>query len=154
MIEDVGDAALDYSGCSEDNVSEVTNGVNILIKEFLKRQEVIEALIVDGIANYDTYRIHKETRKVQCFDVDKHEEIETQYVHTSSTFDARKLVKHLTHINQDFMREFCVNYSISIVEGDNIYIKLKKLSNPKLYKYIEKTLIEIRQTPQLLSCLI
>lgn len=154
MIEDAGDSALEFSGCYIDAPSESERGIYTLITELLHRDEGIEALIIDGIANYETYKTHKDTYTVKEIDAESGNEVETKYVHTSTSFDSRKLVKHLTHINQEFMRQFCVNYSISLATGEDIYTKLKALSNPKLYKYIEKTLIEVRQTPQLLECLI
>lgn len=154
MIEDAGDSALDFSGCYVDAYSDSMSGVHILVTELLNRDEGIEALIIDGIANYETYKKIKTTTYVKQLDEETGEECEVKYVENTSMFDSRKLVKHLTHINQDFMKRFCINYNISSIEGDSIYAKLKKLSNPKLYKYIEKTLIEVRQTPQLLDCII
>ena len=153
MIEDAGDSAVEFSGCYVEAPSAAERGIYSLITELLHRDEGIEALIIDGIANYETYKTHKNTYFVKEIDEESGEEVETKYVQTSTSFDSRKLVKHLTHIYQDFMRQFCVNYSIPLDRGDDIYTKLKKLSNPKLYKYIEKTLIEIRQTPQLLDWL-
>ena len=151
MIEDGGDSALDYAGCY--NESDLHNGVYYLITELLSKGEGIEALIVDGIANYDTYKTKKFTEFATEVDEETGKEVKTKYVHTTSTFDARKLVKHLTHITDQFMGEFCVNYSITLADGELIYNKLKKTSNVKLYKYIEKTLAEIKQTPALLECL-
>lgn len=153
MIADAGDSAVEFTGCYVDAPSENEKGAYSLVTELLHRDEGIEALIIDGIANYETYKTKKNTYYIKDIDEETGEEIETKYVETSSSFDPRKLVKHLTHIDQKFMRQFCVNYSISLAKGNDIYIKLKKMSNPKLYKCIEKTLTEIRQTPQLLDCL-
>lgn len=153
MIEDAGDSAVEFSGCYVDAPSPIQRGTYVLVSELLQRDEGIEALIIDGIANYDTYKTKKNTYYIKEVDEETGEEAEVKCVENSSQFDSRKLVKHLTHIDQKFMRQFCVNYSISLAKGDDIYIKLKKMSNPKLYKCIEKTLIEIRQTPQLLECL-
>ena len=154
MIEDAGDSAVEFSGCYVESNPDMMNGVHNLVTEFISRDEGVEALIIDGIANYDSYKERKVTYFVKEVDEESGEEVENKYVEDTSVFDSRKLVKHLTHINQDFMRQFCVNYSIPVDTGDAIYIKLKKMSNPKLYKCIEKTLIEVRQTPQLLDCII
>lgn len=151
MVEDGGDSALDYAGCYTESGGH--NGVYYLITELLSRGEGIEALIVDGIANYETYKTKKVTTYETDIDEETGEEVTEKYVRTVSNFDPRKLVKHLTHINDQFIGQFCVNYSITLATGQSIYDKLKKTSNPKLYKYIEKTLIEIKQTPALLECL-
>ena len=87
------------------------------------------------------------------FDEETGEEIQVKYKTTRSEFSPRMLVKHLNLIDAKMMHEFCAQYSIPLATGDEIYNKLKGMNNPKLYRCIEKTLQEIRQTPQLLDCL-
>lgn len=152
MIEEGGDSVLGNTGCYvEDSLH---TGTYYLISEFINRQEIIEALVVDGIANHDTYKTHKDTIYVKERDAETGTESNVAYTHNVSTFDARKLVKHLSNMSQVGINQFCINYSIPLADAENIYAKLKKLSNPKLYKYIQKTLTEIKQTPHLLDCLI
>ena len=47
---------------------------------------------------------------------------------------------------------FSEEYQISMADCDSILQKLKKMNNTKLYNYIEKTLINVKQDPDILSC--
>lgn len=157
MVDDNGDCALDYTGAvQEDNHS---SGANDLICKFLHDGYGIEALIIDGIINYDSFKEIKKSHYEYDETVDEETGelvVNKEKVYDySSTFDMRKLVKHLNSVNQEFMQSyFCEIYSLTDVEGDAILAKLKKLNNSKLYDYIKKTLIQIRQSPELLGFLI
>lgn len=148
MIEEVGDSAAAFSGCYEP--APTIDGVQGLVDALLSKGNDIEALVIDGIAHYDAFKVHKETREVTVPTEDGSvvvDKITSKY----QMFDARKLVKHLTHISPDFMAQFCQRYAVEYQRGSDIYTKLTSMSNPKLYKCIEKTLIQIRENPTLLS---
>lgn len=132
MVSEIGDGALEYAGCVEGTDTEINAGLISLISEFIKRDNGLEALIVDGIANFYT-----------CKSVDG-----------AMHFDARKLVKHLNMVDKNYIETFCTVYDIKPQIGERILNELKGLGNPKLYKRITKTLTQIKETPQLLSCLI
>ena len=148
MVEDAGDSAAAFSGCYED--APIIDGVSGLVSALLSIGNDIEALIVDGIANYDAFKVHKEKTEVKIPTEDGEVFVDT-ITTRNQVFDARKLVKHLTHINPQFIRKFCDRYSVEVARGNEIYSKLTTMSNPKLYKCIEKTLIQIRENPNLLS---
>lgn len=151
MIDENGDYAVNYAGAY---VEPEENKVKYLIDEFLRRDEGVEALIIDGIANYDTYKQTKVTRTETCYDEETGEEYEEDYSHYKNSFDPRKLVRHLNNLNEEFINQFCKVYKVEKVDGDAIYSRLKKMNNSKLYKYIEKTLIEVRQDASLMDCLL
>lgn len=153
MIDESGDSAIESCGCYNGVDIHIESGTYALVSEFLKRDQGIEALIIDGIANYKTYKAHKERTKIKVRDEETNELLEKTIKVSVAEFDARSLVRHLAGISQKFMRQFSETYSISTEAADNIYGKLKGMSNPKLYKCIKKTLIEVKETPKLLSCL-
>ena len=150
MVDDIGDTATAFVGCYEDAPS--IDGVQYLVSALLGRGNDIEALIVDCIAYMDTFKMKKEviekTIPTEFGDVNV-----GQDVHKYQVFDARKLVKQLNHISPQFMRNFCERYSVEVERGDQIYSSLQALSNPKLYRRIQKTLIQIRDNPKLLGYL-
>lgn len=150
MIDENGDSATSFTGAF---VNPEENKVEYLVNEFLLKGQGIEALIIDGIANYDAFKEKKEKRTETVYDDLTDKEIENSYTHVDYSFDPRKLVKHLNLVNQEFMRSFCITYKVEPVFGKNIYDKLKTMNNTKLYNYIKKTLIEVRQNPKLLECL-
>lgn len=153
MVDENGDCALDYAGAVE-NIS-ITNGAFELIHRFLNDGRMLEAVILDGIVNHDSFKEDKSYHYEYDTDEETGEEIKEKVCDYSTEFDPRKLVKHLNSINQDFMQNyFCNEYDITDIEGNAILEKLNKTSNSKLYKYIQKTLIQIRETPELLNYLI
>lgn len=134
ITEDIGDAAESY--LDEENYSYIPeeSGASILVKMMLQRDEGIEALILDGIAHQDAFKLNEEK--------------------STSIFDARKLVKHLNSVDDIFMYDFCNMYELNEQEGNKLLSKLKSTNKQKLYKLIEKTKIEVAQTPELVACLL
>lgn len=157
MMEEAGDAFIDdlndFNIDTYEDVPKSFQGIYQLVTTLLQRDEGIEALIVDGIANRDSFKtsLRKET-EVQV-DEETGEEYEDEKQIREEIFNERKLVHHLTSINKTFMRKFCEEYSVGVEQADLLYNKLQELSNYKLYKYIKKTLLEIKEKPELLNCI-
>jgi len=151
MVDENGDCALDYVGAVDDVGT--GSGVVDLINRFINEGHTIEAIILDGIVNHDSFKDKKSSHYVYDVDQETGEEIKEKVYDYSSEFDPRKLVKHLNSVNQDFLTYFCHNYEISVDEGKQAIEKLHSLNNSKLYTYIKKTLIQIKETPELLSYL-
>lgn len=159
-MEAVGDSALEEAGAVEE--IDHTNVIQYIVQKFLSQGRSIEALILDGIANHDAFKENKtshiETDTEEVVN-EKTGEVETVEVKEKIydydyTFDPRRLVKHLNTINQDFMKDyFSEEYGVSLDDCMEILDKLHKLNNTKLYNYIKKTLINIRQDSDILSCL-
>lgn len=152
ITAEAGDCALSNIGCTTPGPE--ISGVNEIIGAFLKSNKVLEALIVDGIAYHDSFR----TLKTPFYkdDIDSQgRNIKRKYYTTETIFDSRKLVKHLTSIDQAFISNyFCKEYSISTEVGEALLSKLKKMAatnNASLYKSIKKTLIEIKENHNLLD---
>lgn len=154
--EDNGDYILEQAGAVE---APVSGNIQNIVSIFLHEGRSIEALILDGIACHDAFKETKTSSYHTEIEVDEEtgEEVEVKekvysYHHA---FDARKLVKHLNSINQQFMTTyFSPEYGVPEEVCDEILLKLKKLSNTKLYKYIDKTLINLREDKDLMSCLV
>ena len=155
-MEETGDYALEKAGAVQE--AEQGSVIQYIVTKFLTQGRSIEALILDGIACQDSF---KET-KTSHYEVDEEideetgeiTEVKEKVYDYSSTFDPRKLVKHLNTINQDFMKNyFSIEYDVSLAECDEILKKLKGLNNTKLYNYIKKTLINIRQDSDILLAL-
>ena len=122
----------------------------------------------DGTNSYSIEEIKSDSEEAKKYNFDKPEIFgsaiemilndENELVSTTATrqsdeFDPRRLVKHLSHITPSFMQQFCSQYAIEEVRGNEIYMRVSEMSNPKLYKCIEKTLIQLRENPKLLSYL-
>lgn len=152
QTDENGDCALDYMGCI--SVAPQIDGSKELIKYLLLKNKTIEALVLDGIINGDSFKdkkvvTYRQTQDSQGRDINK------KFITQKGAFDKRKLVKHLTNIDQEYMSKiFCPTYSMSLQDGKTLFEKLKTISNGRLYKYIDKTLIEIRDNKSLFEYLI
>ena len=152
--EKVGDLSLEQLGAYSNDNHSVTSGVQFLITKFLHQGRTIEALIIDGIANQDSYKETKTSEKVIDVDEETGEEVEEKIEHYHYSLNERKLVKHLNQIDQKFMTQyFNHEYGIDDQEGSNILEKLKSLNNVKLYNYIRKTLVNLKQEPNIVELL-
>lgn len=157
MMEDAGDGFIDDVITNDDNFYEdnpsTFQGAHQLVLTFLNRGEGIEALIVDGIANRDSFKESIDQEIDTRYDEETGEAYTEERKTITQTFNERKLVHHLNSINESFMRRFCEEYAIEKATGDAILDKLQTLSNYKLYNYVKKTLLEIKNKPDLLNCL-
>lgn len=154
ILEEDGDYAVSYIGAYSEDEKTFLGGAYSLVQMLLDRGENLEALIVHSIANYKNYKKEKEIKTIKTISEETGEEIKQKEITVKSKFDSKKLVKHLNSIDEDFIFSFCDNYKINDNIGNKILNSLKNLSNAKLYKVIEKTLEEIKQTPDLLACII
>lgn len=154
ILEEDGDYAIGYIGAYAKDEKTFLGGAYSLVQMLLDRGENLEALIVHSIANYKNYKKEKEIKTIKTISEETGEEIKQKEITVKSKFDSKKLVKHLNSIDEDFIFHFCDNYKLNDNIGNKILNSLKNLSNAKLYKVIEKTLEEIKQTPDLLACII
>lgn len=146
-FDENGYSILDREGLSTQ--TKTYDGVAEVIKCFLNDNKCIEALIVDGIANQDSWKQEKEKVVSKEVDVDEDGneiEVENKYYQYKNLFDARKLVKHLVNIDESFIEHFTIEYGMG--NPTEMIATLKSLSNGKLYKYIDKTLIMLRENPK------
>lgn len=150
-LDEDGDYILGYSDSLVDEYE--PDYSDELIKMLLLRNQVIEALIIDGIAHYDTFKDVKKSKTVEQIDTATGEAYEDTIKYHTMEFDPVKLVKHLNSIDQKFLTKFCTIHSVSPLVGEETFDKLKKLNNTKLYKVIKKTLIQVRDTPELASAI-
>lgn len=129
------------------------DGAHELINILLKRNKPLEALIVDGVAYQDSFKttreaIHKEGVNSQGQVVMK------RYMASHEHFDPRKLVKHLSTIDEKFIRDyFCQKYLMPQEKGSELLSEVNTIPNTKWYRLIKKTIVELREDKTLLSCL-
>ena len=151
LVGEDGDTVLDHIGQTDKNIC---NGAKELIERFLQEGNGIGALILDGIINHDSFKQTKSVKYKVEIDEETGEEHKEKGYDYKSTFDIRKLVKHLNSIDESFMRNyFCGMYEVSDIESNSILKMLAGMDNSKLYSYIKKTLYKIRLSDDLLGYL-
>lgn len=131
------------------------NGIKSLINLLLGEDKGIEAVIVDSIAYGDSIKEdkHKHTFMMQELDENGNQtEVEETCYRYSHEFNARKIVKFLSELNEKYFTEYFIkNYDIK--DYKPIYEQIKNCSNSKLYKEIEITLNRIKDNPEYLNFL-
>ena len=146
--ENVGDCALESCGCFSE--PEIRDGTRDIVDLYLKRNDYIEALVIDGIVHNDVFKVEKNIKDNIYYDEDGNEQ-KNEVTINHSIFDKRKLAKHLRELTDNDLTVFCERYDI--IDKEPLMSKFKKLTGTKINQYIDKTLIEIKQNKEMLSCL-
>lgn len=145
-FDEDGYSILDREGlCSNSNAY---NGIRSLINLFLEQGKEIDALIIDGIAYGDCMKEEKIKYDYAYYDDRLEKEVHETNYRYKHEFNARKLVKQLTEINEQFFLDY-FNKEYKVKDYKPILEKLKKLNNSKLYQEIERTLSSIQQNKEL-----
>ena len=149
LIDEDGDYATQWTGCITEDNHVFDTSYYALINAFYSKNELLEGLVIDGIVNGDSFKQEIKTEVAQIWDEDEQKYMDEEIEKSYDVFDARKLVKHLSHLDQDYIYNFCHIYDLPISAGDLIYNKLKKTTNIKLYKLIEKVQLEVQSDDSL-----
>jgi hypothetical protein len=112
-----------------------------LVQSYINRNKVLEAILLDNIAFNDVQRYYKQTIKTKNFDGE-----DIRYVEHSSEFWPYRLVQIVSKLPESYKREFLARYTISEEKLDAVLQVVDKANNQKLYRYLDKTLTELRTT--------
>ena len=108
--------------------------VMILVQNYINRNKIIEAILIDNIAFNDVQRYFKKTIKTDT----------TKYTEYSSEFWPYKLVQIVSKLPASYKQEFMAKYHIAEDKLDAVLGVVDKANNQKLYKYLRATLDELR----------
>lgn len=150
-FDEDGYCILDRAGLSTDGINGM--GIKGLVHQLLNENKLLEAVIVDSIANGDSFKQTRTKIVNKVVDEEGNEEEEKLYKY-SNDFNARKLVKFLTSLDENYFKNyFDKTYNIKEDNSNQILSKLKSLTNNRLYKEIEKTILIVKNRPELLGFL-
>ena len=128
MLEDE-DTCYDYG----------TEAVISLVQSYINRNKIIEAILIDNIAFNDVQKHHKKTIKA----VDVNGEA-YRYTEHSSEFWAYRLIQIVSKLPDTYKKSFMARYRISDEKLSAVLDIIDRANNQKLYKYLDKTLAELR----------
>ena len=128
---------LEAENSIEDDHS--SDAVMMLVQNYLNNNKVIEAIIIDNIAFNDVQKHYKKVIKTTNSDGEAY-----KYTDYSSEFWPYKLVQHVSKLPSTYKKEFLTRYCISEEKLTAVLDALDKVNNQKLYKYLAKTLDELR----------
>lgn len=127
---------LDSEEYVDDHSSE---NVMSLVQQYINRNKIIEAILIDNIAFNDVQKRFKKTIKTTNLDGEA-----IKYVEHSSEFWPYKLVQIIGKLPDSYKSNFMTRYNISEEKLDAVLGIINKANNQKLYKYLKSCLTELR----------
>ena len=111
-----------------DDTNPSTGACDDIIQSYVNKGQLLVALIIDGICYQDV------TKK--------------------GDFDERKLVKHLNHLDSDFIGYFSNKYKIDNKELKKCIDNIETIKNKKLYTILNQTLLNLKKDKKIQESLI
>lgn len=113
----------------------------ILVQSYINRNKIIEAILLDNIAFNDVQRYFKKTIKTQTPEGEP-----IKYVEHSSEFWPYRLIQIVSKLPDTYKSYFMNRYNISEEKLTAILEIIDKANNQKLYRYLDRTLAELRES--------
>lgn len=111
----------------------------LLVQSYINRNKIIEAILLDNIAFNDVQKHSKKTIKTVNPDGET-----IKYVEHSSEFWPYRLIQIVSKLPATYKNSFMSRYNISEDKLVAILEVIDKANNQKLYRYLDKTLAELR----------
>ena len=125
---------------SEECVDDSSSGDAILlVQSYINRNKIIEAILLDNIAFNDVQRHTKKTIKTTDSEGEP-----LKYVEHSSEFWPYRLIQIVSKLPASYKNYFMNRYDISEDKLTAILDVIDRANNQKLYRYLDKTLAELR----------
>lgn len=111
----------------------------MLVQSYINRNKIIEAILIDNIAFNDVQKHFKKTIKTQTASGEP-----LKYVEHSSEFWPYRLIQIVSKLPTTYKNYFMERYTISEDKLTAILDVIDRANNQKLYRYLDKTLAELR----------
>ena len=108
--------------------------VILLVQNYINKDKIVEAILLDNIAFNDVQRYYKKTITTES----------SKYTEYSSEFWPYRLVQIVSKLPEDYKWEFLSKYKISEEKLDAVLAYVDKSNNQRLYKLLDRTLTELR----------
>lgn len=128
---------LESETCADD--FSVNDDAVLLVQSYINRDKIIEAILLDNIAFNDVQKHFKKTIKTTNSDGET-----IKYTEHSSEFWPYRLIQIVSKLPDTYKNYFLNRYNISEDKLTAILEVIDKANNQKLYRYLDKTLAELR----------
>lgn len=108
--------------------------VMLLVQNYINRDKVVEAILIDNIAFNDVQRYYKQTIKTEA----------GKYTEISSEFWPYRLIQIVSKLPEDYKTEFLSKYKISEEKLDAVLAYVDRSTNQRLYTLLGRCLTELR----------
>ena len=124
---------------SPNGIDESSTDISLLVQNYINRNKIIEAILIDNIAFNDAQKYSKKTVKTTNADGEPY-----SYTEYSSEFWPYRLVQLVSKLPDTYKSYFMTRYKISEDKLSTVLNVIDKTPNQKLYKYLKSTLNELR----------
>jgi hypothetical protein len=131
----IGDMLEAEGECDDHSADDII----YLVQSYIDRNKIIEAILIDNIVNNDVQKHFKKTIKTTTADGET-----VRYTEHSSEFWPYRLIQIVSKLPNDYKSYFMRKYNISEEKLSAILEVIDKANNQKLYRYLDKTLAELR----------
>jgi len=131
----LGDMLEDEDDCFDTSADDVM----MLVQNYINRNKIIEAILIDNIAFNDVQRHSKRTIKTTNADGETY-----RYTEHSSEFWPYKLVQIVSKLPATYKSSFMRRYHISEEKLTTVLDAIERANNQKLYKYLKSCLAELK----------
>ena len=121
-----------------DNVT-VDDDAVLLVQSYINRDKIIEAILLDNIAFNDVQKHFKKTVKTVNSEGES-----VRYTEHSSEFWPYRLIQIVSKLPDTYKSYFSNRYNISDEKLTAVLEVIDKANNQKLYRYLDKTIAELR----------
>lgn len=143
--------ADENSGCT-------FSGVDSVIQEYINNNKVIEAIVIDTVANNPTIRITSQTKTMEVEKQVKDKktgevktEMETvKYKENYTEFWRYKAAEFLMNLPENYVDEFKKRFRISAEILMKAFTALSTAKNQKVYKYLDNTIADLKNNREML----
>lgn len=131
----IGDMLEAEGECDDHSADDIV----YLVQSYIDRNKIIEAILIDNIVNNDVQKHFKKTVKTTTANGDT-----IRYTEHSSEFWPYRLIQIVSKLPDTYKSYFLEKYNISEEKLTAILDVIDRANNQKLYRYLDKTLAELR----------
>lgn len=134
-VKTLGDMIEDPSSALDDSTYDMV----MLVQNYINKNQIIEAILIDNIVFNDVQKHYKRTVKVTNEDGSTY-----KYVEHSSEFWGYKLIQNLNKLPDTYKDYFMDRYNISENKLTAVLGAINRSTNQKLYKYLRNLLADLK----------
>ena len=131
----IGDMLEAEGECDDHSADDII----YLVQSYIDRNKIIEAILIDNIVNNDAQKHFKKTVKTTTADGET-----IRYTEHSSEFWPYRLIQIVSKLPDTYKSYFLEKYNISEEKLTAILDVIDRANNQKLYRYLDRTLAELR----------
>lgn len=110
-----------------------------IVQDYINQNKIVEAILLDTIAFTESFKRSKTAVKEYEEDGETH-----KYIEYSSEFWPYRVVQSVSKLPDDYVVHFSQRYSIATNKLNVALEAIRKASNQKLYRMLDKTLADAR----------